>query len=121
MGPGTYDAALGETFLLAVPAGVTLLGDVARKGAGIVIAGTGGFANTIGPGFASILAGLTIRSANPDLGTTVLDIVGSNVTVESCSFTDEPRVAINLGGGSGHIVRGNLLLRNDVGIVILDS
>jgi hypothetical protein len=121
VGPGTYDAALGEAFPLAVPAGVTLVGDVANKGAGIAIVGTGGFPTTMTPGFASVLAGLTIRSADPEVSTTVLDIVGSNVAVESCSFTDESDIAINLRGGSGHIVRGNLLLRNGVAIAILDS
>lgn len=119
--PGTYDAAHGETFPIAIPASVTLRGDPASKGTGIIISGTGTFATTMTAGFASALTGLTIRSANPDIATNVLDIVGGNTTIENCTFTDEPDVAINLRGGSGHLLRDNLIARNDVGVAILDS
>ncbi len=122
LGPGTYDAALGEVFPLVVPEGVILRGAEASKGAGVVIAGSGAaIGNTIDPRSGSVLAGLTVRSAAAKQSTVVLDIVSPEVTVENCTVSDEPFSGINVRGGTGHVVRGNLLVRNDVGIVMLDA
>src|SRR5512145_3163030 len=45
--PGTYDSALGESFPIVIPPGVTLIGDEANKGNGpapTLILGGGGYA-----------------------------------------------------------------------------
>ena len=55
---GTYDAALGEVFPLAIPTGVTLVGDHGPQGAHPTIAGHGPAGMLLGyPAFAAVVGG----------------------------------------------------------------
>jgi len=123
--PGTYDVALGETFPIALPPGVTLRGDEANRGADAVIAGngsSGNFGTAIDFGQGSTLAGFRIRvGASGANFPTSLYIAASAVTVRNCTIADEPANAIVVDVPStGLTIRDNLLLRNrNIGIYFL--
>jgi hypothetical protein len=118
---GTYDASLGETFPITIPDGVILRGDEDNKGAGVIVAGgsPSEFIGTvIAAGSGSVVAGLTISAVPSGADNTMgLDITVSNVTVQNCTITDGAANAIYIRNGStGHVIRGNVLLRNNEGI-----
>ena len=118
LAPGLYDAALGETFPIVVPEGVTLRGDEATKGADVVVAGnspSGDIGSAIRPGAGSTLAGLTVRGVPS--GATVIfgvDLDAWDVTVENCTLTGSGTAAIGVGVASKSIIRGNFIARNAV-------
>jgi len=124
--PGLYDAALGETFPIAVPEGVTLRGDEASKGADVVVAGnspSGDVGSAITPGPGSTLAGLSIRGV-PSGATVVLGVYVDawDVTVTNCTLTGSRDAAISAIVTSKSVIRGNLIARNGVsGIVFNDT
>jgi len=115
LAPGRYDTALGETFPIAVPEGVTLRGDEATKGANVVIAANASAISStaIAPGVGSTLAGLTIHSGPtaefPGVG---VDVQSSDVTIQNCTLSDSPDAAIGVRGGSNGVIRDNLVVRN---------
>ncbi len=103
--PGTYDAANGEVFPLAVPAGVNLLGDPATQGSSTVIASGG--VNTINnPGTGSTIDGFTLQaSLVPGI-----NLISPTVTVQNDTFQVSDTFAVVLYGGAGtggHTIRGN--------------
>lgn len=123
---GTYDAAHGETFPIAVPDGVVLRGDESTKGAGVIVAGGSpeGFIGTvIAAGAGSTVAGLTIQAVESGATNTMgLHIVVSNVTIQNCTIADGLDTAIYIREDmssvptTGHVIRGNVLVRNNLGI-----
>lgn len=69
--PGTYDSALGESFPIVIPPGVTLIGDEMNKGNGptpTLIRGGGGYGRlgmVVVAGDYATIAGFTITNNNP--------------------------------------------------------
>jgi hypothetical protein len=117
---GTYDASLGETFPITIPDGVILRGDEENKGAGVIVAGgsPSGLGTVIAAGSGSVVAGLTVSAVPSGADSTMgLDITASNVTVQNCTIADGPNSALYIQNGStGHVIRGNVLVRNSLGL-----
>ncbi len=92
--PGTYSIATGETFPLVIPEGVTVLGDEASKGKGILINGGGAFASgSFGRQSVALcmengatLRGVTVTNATPR-GTGIW-IEGTTPTISHCTFVN---------------------------------
>ncbi len=131
--PGTYNAALGETFPLMVPEGVSLLGDPDTKGVTTLITGEGitsllvsefGGTFTIGgivyfKGGDVSFKGFTVSSASRsfDFGTTqimgaVTCYLCTSIAIESnkfsaigptISYADNGIPAVSVGGGIASI------------------
>ena len=119
--PGTYNAALGEVFPLAVPAGVTLHGEETLKGAGTtpyIIQGAGlasgilEAALTAGAG--STVAGFKFVGVAPtggDLGEVVY-LTHDGVTFRNNTITGAVHAAIYVDGSSNHVIAGNNVSNN---------
>jgi len=91
--PGTYDAALGETFPIAIPPGVTLWGDQPNKGLGTVqtvVSGLG--AGTEKSTFTSSGTGAAITGFKLDypysVATWAITADGSTLLVQANTFTN---------------------------------
>jgi parallel beta-helix repeat protein len=115
---GTYNAASGEVFPLNIKAGVTIIGNEAKKGSGILIEGSGEHLTRY---FAR--QNLTILMANgAELrGVTVTNLAtrGTGVWIElttplvaNCTFTKCKREGIFISGDANPIVRDNISTEN---------
>ncbi len=119
LAPGTYSATSGEVFPLAIPAGVTVIGNEATKGAGIVINGSGSFASktfagqniTLRMETNAQLRGVTVT--NPATRGTGLWIESTNPVVINCTFTNCKREGIFATGTASPAVYDNVATRND--------
>lgn len=117
--PGTYSAASGEVFPLAIPAGVTVIGNEATKGAGIVINGSGSFASktfagqniTLRMETNAQLRGVTVT--NPATRGTGVWIESTNPVIINCTFTNCKREGIFATGNASPAVYDNVATRND--------
>ena len=147
--PGTYNAASGEVFPLIVSGGVTVVGNEAKKGAEIVISGSGEYQS---PSFGiqnitlllvdnASLLGVTVT--NPSAKGTAIWIESaaptlSNNTLSNCgregvftTGTAKPTILDNIfvqntasglvmaGHSQGKVLR-NVFQRNPLGIAISD-
>ncbi|MHC5743557.1 MAG: DUF1565 domain-containing protein [Nostoc sp.] len=146
---GTYNAASGEVFPLIVPGGVTVVGNEANKGAGIVISGSGEYRS---PSFgiqnitlllvdnASLLGvtitnpsakgtGIWIESAAPTLSNNTLSNCGregvfttgaAKSTILDNLFVQNTASGLVMAGHSQGEVLRNVFQRNPLGIAISD-
>ncbi|MDH4246921.1 MAG: DUF1565 domain-containing protein [Deltaproteobacteria bacterium] len=115
--PGTYDAANGETFPIAIPAGVSLFGDETTKGTGV----NGASTSVIGGGVVSgtdqsvfkmaggaLVAGLFLNNPTGHaLTTDAGGVVIRNNTVSGNGSAFGGVVLVDLAGS--HLVQGNII------------
>lgn len=107
---GNYSSMGGEVFPLVIPAGVTLQGDVANQGVGVIITGSGRFASptfavqniTIRPEGNARIQGVTVT--NPDTRGTGIWVETGNPTIDRCTFTRNQREGIFVSGNGKPIV-----------------
>ncbi|WP_414549397.1 S-layer homology domain-containing protein [Anabaena sp. CCY 0017] len=102
---GTYRAANGEVFPIIIPAGVTVVGNEANKGAGIVISGSGEYQS---PSFGLQSITLLLQGNASLLGVSVTNPVskGTGVWIESAVTNVANNTLINCGR-EGIFVTGN--------------
>ncbi|MDB9374629.1 S-layer homology domain-containing protein [Nodularia sphaerocarpa] len=93
---GTYGAANGEVFPIVIPAGVTVVGNEANKGAGIVISGSGEYQS---PSFGIQSMTLLLQGDASVLGVTVTNPVprGTGIWIESAAVNVVNNTLINCG------------------------
>ncbi|MBE9198479.1 MULTISPECIES: S-layer homology domain-containing protein [unclassified Nodularia (in: cyanobacteria)] len=93
---GTYSAANGEVFPIVISAGVTVVGNEANKGAGIVISGSGEY-QTSTFGIQSMT--LLLQGNASFLGVTVTNPMpkGTGIWIESAATTVANNTLINCG------------------------
>ncbi|MBE9177518.1 S-layer homology domain-containing protein [Oculatella sp. LEGE 06141] len=96
LGAGTYGIGTGERFPIVVPAGVTILGNEATKGSGIVIEGSGEY---VSPTFASQNITLRLEDGAVLRGVTVTNRApkGTGVWIESTAPTVSNNTLANCG------------------------
>ena len=115
VGPGRYSRAIGETFPLVVPAGVTLRA-AAELAASRVVIDAGGAAGVQLAGDGSALERVTVTGAAPGYmmipPTCVISAGGDGIVVRDCHV-----VSIALTGGSGHRVVGNVIAGGSVALM----
>ncbi len=119
LAPGTYNATSGETFPLVVPAGVTVIGNEANKGSGILILGSGRFISRTFAGqnvtllldTNAQLRGVTVT--NPEIRGTGVWLESTNPIIVNCTFTNSKREGIFATGTSSPAVYDNVTTRND--------
>ncbi|WP_193196164.1 S-layer homology domain-containing protein [Nostoc sp. MG11] len=93
---GIYKAATGEVFPLVIPPGVTVVGNEANKGTGIIISGSGEYQS---PSFGTQNITLLLLGNASLLGVTVTNAMakGTGVWIESASPTLANNTLINCG------------------------
>lgn len=118
LAPGTYSADSGETFPLQLKPGVTLQGDPAVQGRGILIRGGGPF---LSPTFASqnvtllganqaAITGVTVTNPNPrGYG---LWVESSSPIVSQNTFSGSNHDGISITGDSAPVITNNLFVQN---------
>ncbi|MDX2230987.1 MAG: S-layer homology domain-containing protein [Leptolyngbyaceae cyanobacterium bins.349] len=119
LAPGTYHTATGETFPLVVPGGVTLIGNEANKGSGILVSGSGRFISRTFAGqnvtflleTNAQLRGVTVT--NPDTRGTGVWLESTNPIIVNCTFTNCKREGIFATGSASPAVYDNVTTRND--------
>jgi parallel beta-helix repeat protein len=117
--PGTYNAASGETFPLMVPSNVTVIGNEANKGSGILVSGSGRFISRTFAGqnvtvlleTNAQLRGVTVT--NPDTRGTGIWLESTNPIIVNCTFTNNKREGIFATGTASPAVYDNVAVRND--------
>lgn len=117
--PGLYEAAIGEVFPLAIPAGVSLIGDEADKGGGSAATEISGgdtvlltppIVATINPGANSVVAGFTIIDSVAALTNPVgLYVVSPNVTIRNNRLLSSHTGIHVRPGGSELVIIGNIV------------
>ena len=93
---GSYRAANGEVFPIIIPAGVTVVGNEANKGTGIVITGSGEYQS---PSFGSQNVTLLLQGNASILGVTVTNPAsrGTGIWIESADANVANNTFINCG------------------------
>jgi parallel beta-helix repeat protein len=93
---GIYKAATGEVFPLVIPAGVTVMGNEANKGTGIVISGSGEYQSA---SFGTQNITLLLVDNASLLGVTITNAMakGTGVWIESAAPTVANNTLINCG------------------------
>ncbi|MBD6617091.1 DUF1565 domain-containing protein [Komarekiella sp. 'clone 1'] len=93
---GIYKATTGEVFPLVIPAGVTVVGNEANKGTGIIISGSGEYQS---PSFGTQNITLLLLGNASLLGVTVTNAIakGTGVWIESAAPTLANNTLINCG------------------------
>ncbi len=115
--PGTYNVAAGENVSIVVPAGVTLIGDEAGKGAFTTIAGfhmphEQGYSTAIELSDGATLAGFTIVNTDPNTLGIRIDLWIYNqhdVTVRNSNLSSLDYGIWMEAGSHGATLTGNLL------------
>ena len=118
LGSGTYSAASGEVFPLVISAGVTLVGNEANKGAGIVISGSGEYQS---PSFGvqnitllllddASLMGVTVT--NPTAKGTGVWIESATANVANNTFSYCGREGVFTTGNAKPAIVDNLFVQN---------
>lgn len=124
--PGTYDAALGETFPIIIPAGVQLIGDETNKGNGTIptrIVGGGNLSTlasftsaTVVPRDGSVVAGFTITGTapNPTVNSPMgLVLENNSVTIRNNRLVDSGKGGLYVtANGNSTLVSGNVIQSN---------
>lgn len=116
---GNYNAASGEVFPLAIPQGVSVIGNETNKGNGISIEGSGTYPS---PTFANqnvtfilannaYLGGVTVT--NPATRGTAVWIESTNPTIANSTFSNSKREGIFATGTANPTIVGNVLIQND--------
>jgi uncharacterized repeat protein (TIGR02543 family) len=132
---GTYNTAIGETFPLYIPAGVTLAGNTAGYGSGVLIQGGGQpsafppnyLSDAVVMGNQSVLEGFTITN-NSAIGSFPQGVLfaasyssdGAVATMNT--ITGNPSEGIYVrGGSSGGSVNNNIFTANGYDLVFVAS
>ncbi len=118
LAPGSYTIASGETFPLKVKPNVTLLGDEATKGQGILIQGTGKLLTkalgsqdaTMSLDKNSVLRGVTVTNL-ASRGTGVW-VESTNPVIANNTFTNTGREGIFITGQGTPVIGSNLFIKN---------
>ncbi|MDB9344665.1 S-layer homology domain-containing protein [Nodularia spumigena CS-586/05] len=102
---GTYSVANGEVFPIVISGGVTVIGNEANKGAGIVISGSGEYET---PSFGRQSMTLLLQGNASLLGVTVTNPVpkGTGIWIESAATNVANNTFVNCGR-EGIFVTGN--------------
>ncbi|MBD2136340.1 DUF1565 domain-containing protein [Anabaena sp. FACHB-1237] len=118
LAPGTYSKDTGEKFPLVVNSGITLFGDEANKGQGILVIGGGYFTS---PTFArqdtTVLAkdntnfsGITFT--NPNSRGTAIWVESSNPVIVNSTFINSLREGIFVTGTGNPRIENNIFFKN---------
>ncbi len=115
---GTYSAASGEVFPLIIPRGATVVGNEAKKGAGIVISGSGEY-ESLSFGVQNItlllvdnasLLGVTVT--NPSVKGTGIWIESAAPTLANNTFRDCGREGVFTTGAAKPAILDNIFVEN---------
>ena len=115
--PGTYNSALGETFPITIPAGVSLVGDESGKGSTTIITGSGpaGYSSdtcAVVPSTGSTLGGFTV-TCTTQMGILLQATAGAdNIVIRNNSITGNVAIGIYVTAGTGGSITGNLFTSN---------
>ncbi|MEA5601568.1 DUF1565 domain-containing protein [Nostoc sp. UHCC 0252] len=118
LAPGNYNQESGETFPLLLKPGVTLRGDEATKGQGILITGGGFYTSrtfarqdiTILAERDTTIAGVTVT--NPNSRGTAVWVESTNPIIKNNTFTNSVREGVFVTGTGNPTVEGNLFVQN---------
>ncbi|MBN3961258.1 DUF1565 domain-containing protein [Nostoc sp. NMS8] len=118
LAPGNYNQESGETFPLLLKPGVTLRGDEASKGQGILITGGGFYTSrtfarqdiTILAEQDTTLTGVTVT--NPNSRGTGVWVESTNPIIKNSTFTNSVREGVFVTGTANPKVEGNLFVQN---------
>jgi parallel beta-helix repeat protein len=128
LAPGSYTKESGETFPLKLKPNVTLLGDEATKGQGILIQGAGKLLTkalgsqdtTISMDKNSVLRGVTVTNL-AQRGTGVW-VESTNPVIANNTFANSGREGIFVTGQGTPLIGSNIFLKNvGNGLSIIDS
>jgi parallel beta-helix repeat protein len=118
--PGSYSQENGEKFPLIIPGGVTLRGDEANKGQGVLINGGGGYTSrtfakqdvAIFADKDSTVAGVTVT--NPSQRGTGVWVESSNPNIKNNTFANSGRdgVFVTALTAANPKIEGNVFLQN---------
>ena len=127
--PGTYSAALGETFPIMLPSGVQLIGDEANKGQGttatkvigggnIALTGNcGTFGTTIYAGANAVIAGFELTNGLGTFAQMTLLVRTDGVTIRNNSIVNNPGNGIHICNSSvNQVITGNRIRGNNLGL-----
>jgi parallel beta-helix repeat protein len=118
LAPGNYSQESGETFPLLLKPGVTLRGDEATKGQGILITGGGFYTSrtfarqdiTILTEQDTTIAGVTVT--NPNSRGTAVWVESTNPMIKNSTFTNSVREGVFVTGTGNPKIEGNLFVQN---------
>jgi len=118
LAPGNYNQESGETFPLLLKPGVTLRGDEATKGQGILITGGGFYTSrtfarqdiTILAERDSTIAGVTVT--NPNSRGTAVWVESTNPIIKNSTFTNSVREGVFVTGTGNPTIESNLFVQN---------
>jgi parallel beta-helix repeat protein len=118
LAPGTYSAESGESFPIRLQPGVTLQGDPASHGRGILLRGGGDYLSptaarqniTLLGGNQAVIAGVTVT--NPNARGYGLWIESASPTVLNSTFTGSQHDGISINGASSPLIQGNHFTSN---------
>ncbi|MBE9208845.1 DUF1565 domain-containing protein [Nostoc sp. LEGE 06077] len=118
LAPGTYNQEAGETFPLLLKSGVTIQGDEATKGQGVIITGAGFYTSrtfarqeiTVLADNNSAIAGVTI--INPTQRGTGIWVESTNPTIQNSTFTNNGREGVFVTGTGNPTIEGNIFVQN---------
>ncbi|MEH2023631.1 DUF1565 domain-containing protein [Nostoc sp.] len=118
LAPGNYNQESGETFPLLVKPGVTLRGDEATKGQGILITGGGFYTSrffarqdiTILAEQDTTIAGVTVT--NPNGRGTGVWVESTNPIIKNSTFTNSVREGVFITGTGNPKIESNLFVQN---------
>ncbi|MBD2726780.1 DUF1565 domain-containing protein [Nostoc sp. FACHB-892] len=118
LAPGNYNQESGETFPLLLKPGVTLRGDEATKGQGILITGGGFYTSrtfarqdiTMLADRDTTIAGVTVT--NPNSRGTGVWVESTNPIIKNNTFTNSVREGVFVTGTGNPTVEGNLFVQN---------
>ncbi|MBD2340451.1 DUF1565 domain-containing protein [Calothrix sp. FACHB-156] len=118
LAPGTYNQQSGETFPLILKAGVTLRGDEATKGQGILITGGGYYTSrtfarqdiTILADNSTTIAGVSVT--NPNQRGTGVWIESTNPLITNNTFTNSVREGVFVTGTGNPKIENNIFVQN---------
>lgn len=118
LAPGTYNKESGETFPLLLKPGVTLRGDEASKGQGILINGGGFYTSrtfarqdiTILAENNTAIAGVTVT--NPNQRGTGVWVESSNPVITNNTFANSVREGVFVTGTGNPKITSNIFIQN---------
>lgn len=118
LAPGNYNQESGETFPLLLKPGVTLRGDEATKGQGILITGGGFYTSrtfarqdiTMLAERDTTIAGVTVT--NPNGRGTGVWVESTNPIIKNSTFTNSVREGVFVTGTGNPKIEGNLFVQN---------
>ncbi|MEH1856171.1 MAG: DUF1565 domain-containing protein [Nostoc sp.] len=118
LAPGNYNQESGETFPLLLKPGVTLRGDEASKGQGILITGGGFYTSrtfarqdiTILAEQDTTIAGVTVT--NPNSRGTGVWVESTNPIIKNSTFTNSVREGVFVTGTGNPKIESNIFVQN---------